>query len=92
MISSRGFAGTFEEQINQSTLTELLFVGIFRFGNAVSKRGQQVPRLQVYIDLVSIASCAAAKPARWPSAKPSYLHLPAVLIVAPSSNHYFSLR
>ena len=46
------FRGIFEEKINQSTLTELLLVGIFRFGNAVSKRGQQVPRLQVYIDLL----------------------------------------
>ena len=41
------FRGIFEEKINQSTLTELLLVGIFRFGNAVSKRG-----LQVYIDLL----------------------------------------
>jgi hypothetical protein len=50
MISSRGFA-PFSR--NRSSIpTELLFVGIFRFGNAVSKRGQQVPRLQVYIDLL----------------------------------------
>jgi len=40
--ASRHFRGA-----DQSTLTELLFVGIFRFGNAVSKRG-----LQVYIDLL----------------------------------------
>ena len=51
IVMSSRIAGTHSIHHGLNDFIERLR-GIFRFGNSVSKRGQQVPQLQVYIDLL----------------------------------------